>query len=93
MTPAPAAPPARLVDRSPTLTGEEIASFLVPPRQFLTASLDSYRPDPDYPSQVDAVNRMRAFASQWAPKTGGFFSRKKVLPTKPGIYLDGELPS
>ncbi|SKA85239.1 cell division protein ZapE [Agreia bicolorata] len=82
----------RLVDRAPNLSGAEMAAVLVPPRQFDGASFDSYRPDPDYPSQTDALEIVRTFSTSWAPttRTGGFFSRQKKVPTGPtGIYLDG----
>lgn len=81
--------PARLVDRVPTLAGEEIVAHLVPPRQFATAALDSYRPDRDYPSQGAAVAAIRNFIAGWNSGGGGLFSRKKTPPTLPGIYLDG----
>jgi len=82
--------PERLVDRSPTLSGEEIAAHLVPPRQFLTATLETYRPDRDYPSQGGAVAAIRSFATGWhGPKKGGLFSRRKGSEALPGIYLDG----
>lgn len=82
---------SRLVARSPTLTGQEIASYLTPPRQFRNASLDSYQPDPAYPSQAEAVQQVRAFAVSWEPrKSGGLFGRgKRAAETKPGVYLDG----
>ena len=79
--------PAHLTDRRPTLTGEEIVRHLVPPRQFIDASLETYRPDHDYPSQAEAVAAIREFAASWKP--GGLFSRKRSSDTKPGIYLDG----
>ncbi|WP_207456700.1 cell division protein ZapE [Desertivibrio insolitus] len=85
----------QLVDRAPTLSGEEIAAHLVPPRQFREASLESYRPDPDYPSQAETVERVRVFADAVSGRSsggggGGFFRRKPKAPeTKPGIYLDG----
>lgn len=82
---------ASLTDRAPRLTGDEIARYLVPPRQFDDASLDNYRPDDDYPSQTEALGKMRVFAQSWsAPTGGGWFRRaKKTAPTLPGIYLDG----
>ena len=55
------AQPGRLVDRSPQLSGPEMVAQLVPPRQFATATLDSYRPDRDYPSQGAAVAAIRNF--------------------------------
>jgi cell division protein ZapE len=80
--------PGRLVDRNPTLVGSEIVAHLVPPRQFATATLDSYRPDRDYPSQGAAVAAIRNFVAGWQGG-GGLFSRRKTPPALPGIYLDG----
>ena len=77
-----------LIDRMPTLTGAEIVEQLVPPRQFTTASLETYRPDHDYPSQAEAVEAVRAFTAAWRP-SGGFFLRRKVPDALPGLYLDG----
>jgi cell division protein ZapE len=79
--------PGRLVDRVPTLSGEEMVAQLVPPRQFVTATLDSYRPDRDYPSQGAAVAIVRNFSA--GAQKQGLFSRKKVPDTLPGVYLDG----
>jgi cell division protein ZapE len=77
-----------LLDRAPTMTGDEIAASLVPPRQFDDATLENYRPDPDYPSQAEAVDRVRAFAAAWKGGGGGLF-KKKAPDLKPGLYLDG----
>ena len=79
----------RLVDRAPTITAPEIVAHLVPPRQFTDATLDSYRPDPDYPSQTLAVDAVRAFSARWTAAPTGIFRRRKGPPVKPGIYLDG----
>lgn len=82
----------RLTELNPTMTVAEMTAGLVPPPQFETASFDSYRPDPDYPSQAEAVELLRAFAEGGAaPAKGGFFSRKKKAAPemKPGVYLDG----
>jgi cell division protein ZapE len=76
-----------LSERSPSMTAAEIAASLVPPRQFEDATLDNYVPDPDYPSQKRAVDKVRAFAAAWSSPRGLF--AKKAAPTKPGIYLDG----
>lgn len=90
---------ARLVDRHPRITGTELVATLVPPPQFDHATFDSYRPDPDYPSQAEARDLLRVFAEP-EPQIarGGFlgFGRKKrgdesrpSGPAKPGVYLDG----
>jgi cell division protein ZapE len=79
--------PASIVDRMPTLSGAQIVEHLVPPRQFAHATLDSYHPDRDYPSQGAAVAAIRNFAGAWTRRPG-LFSRR-APETKPGIYLDG----
>jgi len=78
----------RLVDRFPQLGAAEMVAHLVPPRQFSSATLDSYRPDRDYPSQGAAVAAIRNFVAGWSAG-GGFFSRRKAPAQLPGIYLDG----
>lgn len=83
------APPAHLVDRVPTLTGAEMIAQLVPPRQFQQATLDSYRPDRDYPSQGAAVAAVRTFIGGFQSGGGRLFGRRKESPSRPGIYLDG----
>ncbi|HWH26765.1 MAG TPA: cell division protein ZapE [Pseudolysinimonas sp.] len=77
-----------LKERAPEMTGAEIAASLVPPRQFEEASLENYQPDPNYPSQAEAVAKIREFAAAWKP-SGGLFSRRRAPETKGGIYLDG----
>ena len=69
------------------MSGDEIAASLVPPRQFDDATLENYVPDPDYPSQAQAVEKVRVFAAAW--KGGGGLFRKKGPDLKPGLYLDG----
>lgn len=76
-----------ITSRFPRLTGEQLLEQLVPPRQFEGASLENYRPDPDYPSQAAAVEAVRTFLAG-GPAGGGWFKRKSE-PVKPGIYLDG----
>jgi cell division protein ZapE len=80
-------PVPSLTERNPAMTAAEIAASLVPPRQFEDVTLDNYVPDPDYPSQARAVEKVRAFAAAWSPARGMF--AKKPPQTKPGIYLDG----
>jgi cell division protein ZapE len=81
-----------LADRSPQMSGAELAESLTPPRQFTEATLDNYRPDPDYPSQAEAVEKVRTFAGVWGASGGGGlfgFRRSKAPAAKPGLYLDG----
>lgn len=56
----------------------------------MSASLESYRPDRDFPSQGAAVAAIRNFAANATPKSGGLFGRRKATSdVRPGIYLDG----
>ena len=89
MTAVPPRSAGALADRNPTLSGPEIVAHLVPPRQFATATLDSYRPDRDYPSQGVALAAIRRFEAGWVPGKGGLFGRRKNSDSRPGIYLDG----
>lgn len=81
--------PGSLVDRDSSITPAEMVLHLVPPRQFETATLDSYRPDRDYPSQGGAVAAIRNFANGFSSKGGGLFSRRKASAELPGMYFDG----
>jgi cell division protein ZapE len=89
MTAVSPAPVGALADRNPTLSGSEIVAHLVPPRQFESATLDSYRPDRDYPSQGAALAAIRAFSASWGSGKSGLFGRRKAPDSLPGIYLDG----
>lgn len=89
----------KLTQRTPTISGPEIVTTLVPPPQFAEASFESYRPDPAHPSQAQARDTLRSFiAPPPAQPRGGLFGfgRKKSPSTggelvvrQPGIYLDG----
>lgn len=91
MTPEPTSTLVRLADRTPTITGAEMAEKLVPPAQFVHATFASYRPDHDYPSQAAAVETLKEFAAAWEPgRPAGLFGwRRKRAEPLPGVYLDG----
>ena len=83
---------SRLVDRHPELSVASMLAHFVPPAQFENASLDNYIPDPNYPSQSEALEQVRRFAvgGTFRDKSGGWFSKKKTSEDiRPGIYLDG----
>src|SRR3954447_5622248 len=81
--------PARLADRTVTVDASRMAESLVPPRQFVDSSLANYRPDPDYPSQQEAVDAVRGFTADWTARPGGLFRRRPKAPERAGLYLDG----
>lgn len=83
-------PITSLLERHPVMSVEAMLAHFVPPVQFASASLDSYIPDPAFPSQAEAVEKARDFVHGAPAPSGGWFrspaSRNKA---KPGIYLDG----
>ena len=83
--------PVHLIDRSPQVSGAEMVAALVPPPQFDDATFETYRADPDYPSQQETKDLLIAFSRGGAPvERGGLFRRAKKAPEmKPGVYLDG----
>jgi cell division protein ZapE len=78
----------RLVDLVPQVDPARMAASLVPPRQFADARLENYRPDPEHPSQAEAVEAVRSFGESAAPAKG-LFRRRAASSTPPGLYLDG----
>ncbi|MGW5522258.1 cell division protein ZapE [Gordonia sp. NPDC003950] len=82
---------ARLSDRNPVVPPEQLIEEMVPPSTFDDVSFDSYIPDPNEPSQAQAVAKARAFVERARSARGGkkgLFSRKKD-PQGIGLYLDG----
>lgn len=88
-----------LSERNPKVSSEELLAGFHPSYRFGEVSFDTYIPDPSYPSQSQAVERLREFAASMTPskKSGGFLSRfsrnskkKKNTHGQPnGVYLDG----
>ncbi len=70
-----------LVGRRPVVEAKDLVAQLTVPRHFLGASFDSYMPDPAFPSQADALDKVRTFAA-------GAVGRRRPSAGR-GIYLDG----
>ncbi|WP_127783285.1 cell division protein ZapE [Rhodococcus sp. X156] len=84
--------PDHLVDRRPHLNQDELVAAMVPPGRFGDVRFETYRPDPDEPSQTAAVEAAQAFARQInEQQTGkrGLFGRKAKTVTGAGLYFDG----
>ena len=82
---------AHLTDRHPTVTPERLIAQLVPPSTFADVSFDSYRPDPNEPSQTAAVVAARKFCDDAVRQRAGkkkLFGKREAL-TGVGVYLDG----
>jgi cell division protein ZapE len=82
--------PIALTERNPSVPKDRLLAELVPPPRFADVSFDSYEPDPDQPSQAEAVEVLREFAASLdAPRKKGIFRRSSEQPGPGGVYLDG----
>jgi len=83
--------------REPVVAADRMVAEMVPPPRFMGARFASYLPDPDQPSQGEAVRILEGFAAtlgrSGGPATGRrrWFGRSaQSVPGGPGgIYLDG----
>ncbi|MFJ8669433.1 cell division protein ZapE [Streptomyces sp. NPDC093600] len=96
------AAPLSLCSREPHVPAERLVAEMVPPPRFDSVRFDTYIPDPNQPSQTEAVKALSAFAeglggahasgSGKRPVLGRLFGRapKNTAPAGPrGVYLDG----
>ncbi|MFI8947078.1 cell division protein ZapE [Streptomyces sp. NPDC053750] len=90
-----------LCAREPHVPADRLVAEMVPPPRFDSVRFSTYIPDPDQPSQIEAVRVLENFATGLggeAPGTGtakrGFFGLGRSKTPKPpagprGVYLDG----
>ncbi|PWH05900.1 cell division protein ZapE [Brachybacterium endophyticum] len=81
-----------LTERTPAPSLDRLVADLVPPPRFARARLDNYVPDPQYPSQAEAKDRIAEFARGIGRgrSTGGLKGLFRKRPTAArGLYLDG----
>jgi cell division protein ZapE len=71
-----------IVGRRPVVEGADLVSSLTVPPHFFDASFETYRPDPAFPSQAQALAAARSFAT-------GATSRLRRTSAGRGLYLDG----
>ncbi|MEU7017468.1 cell division protein ZapE [Streptomyces sp. NPDC046385] len=90
------AAPLSLCSREPHVPADRLVAEMVPPPRFDSVRFDTYIPDPNQPSQVDAVKVLSSFAEglggSHASGAGKrrWFSKKPAAPAGPrGVYLDG----
>ncbi|GGH56859.1 cell division protein ZapE [Rothia aerolata] len=86
-----------LTDRRPQVSPEELLEGFRPSERFGEVSFDTYIPDPNQPSQAQAVEELKKFGARVGSNSGGgggFFSKlfgggKPAGGGLNGIYLDG----
>lgn len=85
-------PTDRLVDRTPRIAADELIASMVPPPRFDRVRFDNYIPNPDEPSQAEAVRTCAAFVRE-LPGAGKQPLLRRMLGgaarTGRGLYLDG----
>ncbi|MFJ4554608.1 cell division protein ZapE [Streptomyces massasporeus] len=91
--------PLSLCAREPHVPADRLVAEMVPPPRFDSVRFSTYIPDPNQPSQTEAVGVLEGFAagldSGGAPASGkrrlfGFGKAPKKAPAGPrGVYLDG----
>ncbi|MCC2276747.1 cell division protein ZapE [Streptomyces sp. ET3-23] len=93
-----AAAPVALTSRAPHVPADRLVAEMVPPPRFDSVRFDTYIPDPNQPSQAEAVTVLAGFAAGLGGGTdqgGGRkrWFRREAKPAAPpgprGVYLDG----
>lgn len=79
-----------LLLRNPDVPPEELTAHLTPSARFQNVRFETYRPNPEYPSQAAARDKLQEFLSRLhqAP-SGGFRLFRRAKPEGKGLYLDG----
>lgn len=78
-----------LLARNPQVSPAELAAHLTPAARFAGVRFENYRPNPEFPSQAQARDRLRAFVEAAGQQRGGGFLFWKPKPQGQGLYLDG----
>ena len=97
--------PLRLSDRAPHVPAEQLVAEMVPPPRFDAVRFDTYVPDPQQPSQTEAVEVLSSFADGlaaggsakpggtgrfgWLRRSGKGARAGRSSGGPNGVYLDG----
>ncbi|MEV5150694.1 cell division protein ZapE [Streptomyces werraensis] len=91
--------PLSLCAREPHVPADRLVAEMVPPPRFDAVRFGTYIPDPNQPSQTEAVRVLEGFAAGLDGKPGGESGRRRLFgfgkaqkkePSGPrGVYLDG----
>ena len=94
------AAPLSLCAREPHVPADRLVAEMVAPPRFDAVRFGTYIPDPDQPSQAEAVRVLEGFAAGLGAPAGGGSGRRRLFgfgrtarraaPSGPrGVYLDG----
>ncbi|WP_443072565.1 cell division protein ZapE [Streptomyces sp. RPT161] len=90
--------PASLCEREPHVPADRLVAEMVPPPRFDAVRFENYLPDPNQPSQAQAVTVLRGFAGTLGADAAGPGARKRWFRRErgaaaasgpSGVYLDG----
>ena len=82
--------PIRLTERRPEVSPARLLAECVPPPRFAPVRFATYRPDPDEPSQAEALGLLEMRAAELAgPRRKKAWWRREGPAGPAGIYLDG----
>ncbi|MFH9710373.1 cell division protein ZapE [Streptomyces luteogriseus] len=91
--------PLSLCAREPHVPADRLVAEMVPPPRFDSVRFGTYLPDPNQPSQTEAVRVLEGFAAGLGPggaagsgkrRLFGFGKAHRKAPAGPrGVYLDG----
>jgi cell division protein ZapE len=79
----------QLADITPHVSADRLLADFVPPRHFQDARFDTYRANPQYPSQEVTRERLRTAAQQIAGSKGWLTKFLQNSKKAPAIYMDG----
>ena len=75
----------------PALSPQDLITHLTPGARFQGVRFGNFQPNPEYPSQAEARDRLEAFTAQAGERGGGggFRLFRRRAPEGQGLYLDG----
>lgn len=79
----------QLADITPQVSADRLLADFVPPRHFESARFDTYRANPEYPSQETTRERLRDVAGQIAGSKGWLTKFLQNNKKAPAVYMDG----
>lgn len=79
----------QLADITPQVSADRLLADFVPPRHFHSARFDTYRANPEYPSQETTRERLRDVAQQISGSKGWLTKFLQSNKKAPAVYMDG----